>query len=150
VLLAASMMACFAILFVVAGHPVARLFTSSPAVLGLTVSLLLLAAIFQVADAVQVAAICALRGLADVRVSAIIAVLAYWAVAVPLGYTLGFPLRLGAVGIWIGLTAGLIVAAVSLLWRFHRKTTGLENHSVRRQANASEEESRMATSSLQL
>ena len=150
VLLATAMMACFAVLFVAAGDPLARLFTSSPAVIGLTVNLLLLAAIFQVADAVQIAAICALRGLADVRVPAIIAVLAYGAVAVPLGYTLGFPLHLGAVGIWIGLTAGLIVAAISLLWRFHRKTTGLENRSQPERTDRSQAEPEIATSSAQL
>jgi MATE family multidrug resistance protein len=127
VLLASAMMACFAVIFVAAGAPLARVFTTSPAVIALTVNLLILAAIFQLADATQIAAICALRGLADVRVPAMIAVLAYWAVAVPMGYTLGFPLHLGAVGIWIGLTAGLIVAAFSLVWRFHRKTLGLEN-----------------------
>jgi MATE family multidrug resistance protein len=149
VILSASMMACFAVLFVAAGNPLARLFTSSGTVIGLAVSLLTLAAIFQLADAVQVSAICALRGLADVRVPAVIAVLAYWAVAVPLGYTLGFPLRLGAVGIWIGLTAGLIVAAVSLLWRFHAKTVGLENRPAR-DARAQEPEAEVVTSAVQL
>jgi MATE family multidrug resistance protein len=127
VTLASAMMACFAVLFVTAGPTLARLFTSSPAVIALTVNLLILAAIFQLADAVQVSAICGLRGLADVRVPAIIAVLAYWAVAVPICYVLGFWTKLGAVGIWTGLTVGLIVAAVSLLWRFHRKTAGMEN-----------------------
>jgi multidrug resistance protein, MATE family len=127
VVLASAMMACFAVLFVTAGPALARLFTSSPAVIALTVNLLILAAIFQLADAAQVSAICALRGLADVRVPAIIAVLAYWAVAVPICYVLGFWTNLGAIGIWTGLTVGLIVAAVSLVWRFHRKTAGLKN-----------------------
>ena len=148
VLLAASMMACFAVLFVAAGNPLARLFTTSSSVIALTVSLLLVAGIFQLADAVQVSAICALRGLADVRVPAIIAVLAYWAVAVPLGYTLGFGFRLGAVGIWIGLTAGLVVAAVSLLWRFHLKTARLENRAMPKQAAEAPPE--IVTSTVQL
>ena len=150
VLLAASIMACFAVVFIAAGNPLARLFTNSVTVISLAVSLLMVAAIFQLADAVQVSAICALRGLADVRVPAIIAVLAYWAVAVPLGYTLGFQLKLGAVGIWIGLTAGLLVAAVSLLWRFHRKTAGLENRVLPRKANQAEPEPEVATSSVPL
>ena len=122
VTLSAALMAGFALLFVVAGEPLARVFTSSAAVVSLTVQLLVVAAVFQLADAVQIAAISALRGLADVRVPAIIAALAYWVVAVPLGYALAFPGQMDAVGIWIGLALGLVIAAVSLLWRFHRKT----------------------------
>src|SRR5262245_53445598 len=120
--LAAAIMGVFAVMFVVAGGTIARLFVSSPLVVQLTVQLLLVAAVFQVADGVQIGAISALRGLTDVRVPAMIAVFAYWIIAVPLGAALAFPARQGAVGIWIGLATGLGVAAFSLLWRFHRKS----------------------------
>jgi MATE family, multidrug efflux pump len=120
--LAAGVMSVFALMFVVAGGPIARLFVASPMVVQLTVHLLFVAAVFQVADGVQIGAISALRGLTDVRVPALIAVFAYWIIAVPLGAALAFPAGRGAVGIWIGLATGLGVAAFSLLWRFHRKS----------------------------
>ena len=88
----------------------------------LTSQLLIVAALFQVADGVQVTSISALRGLSDVRIPALVAVVAYWFVALPIGSVLAFRMRLGAVGMWIGLAAGLVAAAVGLAWRFHRKT----------------------------
>lgn len=123
--MAASIMVLFGVIFIIAGEPLARLFVSAPIVVQLTAQLLFVAAIFQVADGVQVVAISALRGLTDVRVPALIAALAYWIIAVPLGYSLAFLARWGAVGIWIGLAIGLGAAAVGLSWRFHRKSLGI-------------------------
>ena len=122
VTMAALLMGAFGILFAFAGEPIAKLFITSPTVITLTAHLLIVAAFFQVADGIQIAAISSLRGLADVRVPAVIAIVAYWFVALPLGSVLAFSAKLGAVGMWIGLAAGLGVAAAGLLWRFHRKT----------------------------
>jgi MATE family, multidrug efflux pump len=126
--LAATIMGSFGVVFMLAGRPIAEVFIDSPAVVELTARLLVVAAIFQIADGVQVTSISALRGLADVRVPALIAVLAYWVLAIPLGAGLAFPGQYGAVGIWIGLATGLGVAAIGLAWRFHlqtRKAAGL-------------------------
>jgi multidrug resistance protein, MATE family len=120
--LAAGIMALFGVLFMVAGQPIASWFITSPAVVNLTAQLLIVAAIFQIADGVQVTSISALRGLGDVRMPALIAVLAYWVLAVPLGAWLAFRAHWGAVGIWTGLATGLGVAAIGLAWRFHRQT----------------------------
>ena len=120
--LAGLVMAAFALMFVFANQLIAKGFVSSPAVIALTAQLLLIAALFQVADGVQVAAIASLRGMADVRVPALMAIAAYWLIAVPLAYALAFQFGHGAVGIWIGLATGLGVAAVGLSWRFHWRT----------------------------
>jgi MATE family multidrug resistance protein len=120
--LAAGIMAMFGVVFMVAGKPIAGLFIASPTVVELTAQLLIVAAIFQIADGVQVTSLSALRGLGDVRVPAFIAVLAYWVLAVPLGWWLAFRVEWGAVGIWTGLATGLGVAAIGLAWRFHRQT----------------------------
>jgi MATE family multidrug resistance protein len=122
VTLAAVVMACFGLIFALAGHPIAALFILSPTVISLTAQLLLVAAIFQIADGIQVTAISSLRGLADVRVPAVMAIVAYWLIALPVGCALAFGAKLGAVGMWVGLAAGLGVAAVGLAWRFHRQT----------------------------
>lgn len=120
IVLSGGLMAMFALLFVIAGRPIASLFVESPMVVALGAQLLFVAAFFQVADGVQVSAISALRGQNDVRVPAMIAMLAYWIIAVPIGATLAFGTGLGAVGIWMGLAIGLGAAAVFLTWRFHR------------------------------
>lgn len=126
--LAAGFMAAFGLVFVLAGQPIAGLFIESPTVVHLTAQLLIVAAVFQIADGVQVTSLSALRGLGDVRVPAIIAIVAYWALALPIGSLLAFQAHLGAVGLWIGLAAGLGVAAAGLAWRFHRQTQDASMH----------------------
>ncbi|TAL02313.1 MAG: MATE family efflux transporter [Verrucomicrobia bacterium] len=120
--MAATFMGAFGVLFALAGKNIATLFIESPAVVNLTAQLLIVAAVFQIVDGIQVSAISALRGLSDVRVPAMIAIVAYWFIALPVGAALAFGAKLGAVGMWIGLALGLGAAAAGLLWRFHRKT----------------------------
>jgi len=122
VTMAALMMGGFGVIFAFAGKPIATSFIGSPTVIALTAQLLIVAAVFQIADGIQVAAISALRGLADVRVPAVIAIVAYWFIALPIGSALAFGAKFGAVGMWIGLAAGLGAAAGGLAWRFHRQT----------------------------
>ncbi len=128
VAISATLMAGFGIIFALAGKPIASLFIDSPTVVAVAAQLLIVAAFFQIADGVQVTSISALRGLSDVRVPAVIAVVAYWCVALPLGATLAFRTQLGVVGMWIGLAAGLSAAAVGLTWRFHRHTLKPAKH----------------------
>lgn len=99
---------------------IAALYTEAPAVLALAARLLVLAGVFQFADGIQVASNGALRGLKDTRVPMLLTVLAYWAIGMPVGYWLAFRVGHGAPGMWIGLIAGLTVAAVLLFTRFAR------------------------------
>lgn len=85
-------------------------------------NLLLIAAIFQISDGLQVAALGALRGVQDVKKPMYITFIAYWVISFPISYVLGLHTPLGGMGIWIGLLLGLTVAAVWLLWRFHKIT----------------------------
>jgi MATE family multidrug resistance protein len=101
---------------------IAGLFTDVPAVIGLGSTLLMLAAVFQFADGTQTVAMASLRGLQDTRVPMLLAMLAYWLLGVPLGAWLAFGRGLGVPGIWMGLMAGLTVAAVLLTTRFLRAT----------------------------
>ena len=81
-------------------------------------ALLAVAALFQVVDALQVMALGLLRGVKDTRAPMWIAVLSYWIIGIPVSYVLAFKLGFGGVGLWLGLVAGLLVAAISLMWRF--------------------------------
>lgn len=91
-----------------------------PVVYAMAAPLVIIAGIFQLSDGIQVVAVGALRGLSDVNVPTIITLFAYWVVSLPLCYVLGFWLKLGTVGVWIGLLLGLTVAAVLLTIRFFR------------------------------
>ena len=97
---------------------IAALYTSDAEVIAMAAQLLLLAAIFQLSDGIQVASNGALRGLKDTRVPMLISGFAYWAVGMPVGLWLAFPHGLGAAGMWMGLIAGLSVAAILLTSRF--------------------------------
>lgn len=101
---------------------IASLFTDVPAVVALGTALLSLIAVFQFADGTQTVAMSALRGLQDTRVPMLLAMLAYWLLGVPLAAWLAFGGHYGVRGIWIGLMAGLTVAAVLLTTRFLRAT----------------------------
>lgn len=125
ILLSSAAVAAATVLYLGAGRWLIGLFLdradpAAPAILGLGATLLVVAALFQLVDAAQVMALGMLRGLQDTRVPMVMAVVAYWGVGMPTGYVLGFPLGLGPVGIWLGLTAGLAVAAAALGWRLLR------------------------------
>ncbi|MCU0393190.1 MAG: MATE family efflux transporter [Thermoflexibacter sp.] len=84
--------------------------------------LLIVAALFQLSDGLQVACMGALRGITDVRVPTLITLFAYWGMGIPLGYVLGFVLEMGAIGIWISLFIALTIAAILLTVRFLDKS----------------------------
>jgi multidrug resistance protein, MATE family len=92
----------------------------SAAILSYGVTLLMLAALFQLADGMQVMALGLLRGVKDTRVPMWLAAVSYWLIGIPCSYVLAFPLGYGGVGLWLGLVIGLVAAAASLMWRFWR------------------------------
>ena len=118
-----AFMGAMGILLISTRHLVPYIYISDPQVVAQASTLLLIAALFQVSDGLQVVGLGALRGLEDVKVPSVVALLAYWAVALPLGYFLGFKLHLGAPGVWTGLLVGLSIVAGVLLLRFRRETT---------------------------
>jgi MATE family multidrug resistance protein len=122
----AAMGAAFNILmtvvFIVWGHAIAACFIDDPAVVRTATSLLVVVGIFQIVDGGQVINSAALRGLTDVRIPAVITFVAYWLLALPIGYLLGVRMGHGPLGIWTGLAIGLAVASVSMGLRFLRMT----------------------------
>ena len=94
-------------------------------VIKITAQLLLVAAVFQISDGIQVVVLGALRGLQDVKIPMYITFVAYWVVGFPISFYLGKYTALKSTGIWIGLLAGLTVAALFLYLRFHKLTKKL-------------------------
>ena len=129
----------FALLFVILHQIVPPLFldmtnpselVDNQEVVAIAAKLLLVAAVFQISDGIQVVVLGALRGLQDVKIPMYITFVAYWVIGFPISYYLGEYTELKAVGVWIGLLAGLTAAAVFLFIRFHYLTKKLitENH----------------------
>ncbi len=94
-------------------------------VVAIAAKLLLVAAVFQISDGIQVVVLGALRGLQDVKIPMYITFVAYWIIGFPISYYLGEYTDLKAVGVWIGLLAGLSAAAIFLYIRFHFITKSL-------------------------
>ena len=94
-------------------------------VVTIAAKLLLVAAVFQISDGIQVVVLGALRGLQDVKIPMYITFVAYWVIGFPISYYLGEYTDLKAVGVWIGLLSGLSAAALFLFIRFHYLTKKL-------------------------
>ncbi|WP_460940492.1 MATE family efflux transporter [Spirosoma humi] len=121
-LLSVSFMSVTALVFLTANDWLVTLYIrDNPQVMAIAASLVIMAGFFQLSDGIQVVALGGLRGLSDVNVPTLITLFSYWVVALPLSYVLAFPFGMDAVGVWIGLLAGLSIAAVLLTWRFFRR-----------------------------
>lgn len=88
-------------------------------VLAIASKLLLVAAVFQISDSIQVVVLGALRGLQDVKVPMVLVFISYWVVGFPICWFLGKENAYGSLGIWVGLLAGLTMAATLLYLRFN-------------------------------
>lgn len=100
------------------------LFISEVPVILLASKLLIVVALFQIFDGVQVICMGALRGLSDVKVPTILAFCGYWLISIPVGYFFAFGLDKASLGIWVGMSLGLIFTAIVLFIRF-RIVTGI-------------------------
>ncbi len=109
-----------AVVFVVAARPLLGVFTHDPAVLDVGVVLLAVAAMFQIFDGLQVVATGALRGLGNTRTPMVWNLIGHWLFGLPTGWTLCFVVGLGVVGLWLGLSIGLIVCGVVLVFVWDR------------------------------
>lgn len=118
VAMGATFMSVFAILFIVFKNQLPLLYNDNAEVVHIAAALLIIAALFQLSDGVQVIMLGALRGMKDVKIPTIITFIAYWLVALPLGYVLAFNYGYGANGLWFGLFMGLTIAGVTVLYRF--------------------------------
>ena len=114
----AGIMAIAAVLMLMFRHFVVQLYTEDLAVIAIALDLMLMAAIFQVADGVQIGAAGALRGFKDTAVPMVINLFAYWVLAFPLAYLAARKYLAPPDYVWGGFIVGLVVAAILLSWRF--------------------------------
>ena len=114
-----------ALAFLVIPRTLIGVFTREEEVLALGSTLLFVAAIFQLFDGLQGVATGVLRGLGDTRTPMITNLAAHWLFGLPVGYTLCFFVGVGVVGLWIGLSTGLIIAGIVLVCFWHRRVRQL-------------------------
>lgn len=122
---ASFIMALSAIFIYLFPEMISAIYTDDKAVTEVAVQLLLMAAIFQLSDGLQVSGFGALRGLKDTKVPMYVNLVAYWLVGIPVAYYLGFIADYGAQGLWVGLIAGLTVAGILHNLRFYKKTKAM-------------------------
>ena len=121
-LMAASSMGFFAIIFVTFKTILPSFYIADNAVIQIASTLLIIAAFFQVFDGTQAVGLGILRGIADVKAPTVITFLAYWVVGLPVGYILGFNFDMGVQGVWIGLSIALAISAILLSLRFNHRS----------------------------
>ena len=121
--LGAAFMAGAAVVFVTLGRVIIGAFTSDTAVLRAGVSLLGIAAVFQLFDGLQGVATGVLRGVGDTRTPMLWNLAGHWFIGLPLGYTLCFVAGLGVSGLWWGLSLGLIICGIALLVVWHKQSS---------------------------
>jgi len=120
ILICGLFMCCSAAFLLVFRDAVVGLYTNDSSVTSIAISLLLMAAIFQVADGIQIGAAGALRGYKDTRVPMVINTFAFWVLAFPLAFMAAVTFKSPPSYVWGGFVLGLTVAAVLLTWRYDR------------------------------
>jgi multidrug resistance protein, MATE family len=114
-LFGASFMACCGLCLFLFNHQIARVYTPDVIVVNAGATLLIVAAVFQLFDGLQVVATGALRGASNTRTPMLANLVGYWVIGLPLGALLCFKLHLGAVGMWAGLCLALVIIGSSLV-----------------------------------
>lgn len=120
----AGFMAVSALMYALIPRQLATLMGTPAEVLPLVVPLLMVCAVFQISDGIQGVGAGVLRGAGETRFTFYANVVGHYLVGLPVALVLGFGLKLGVVGIWWGLCAGLTAVALALFWRFERQSAG--------------------------
>lgn len=92
-------------------------FSREAEIIALASKLLIIAAMFQLFDGMQVTILGVLRGLEDAKIPTVITLIGYWVIALPLAWFLAFQMKLETVGIWMALLVSLVVVSGGLYWR---------------------------------
>jgi MATE family, multidrug efflux pump len=113
-------MSVAAIAFVAIPRPLIGAFTTDTRVLEIGIALLAVAAVFQLFDGLQAVGTGVLRGLGETRLPMLWNLAGHWFIGLPIAYLLAFHFGFGVIGLWWGLSSGLIICGVALLivwWR---------------------------------
>lgn len=113
-------MGSMGLVFILARNTLPFLFTSDVKVVAVAAQLLVIAAVFQLFDGLQVVMLSTLRGMSDVKIPVYMAFFAYFIVGIPTSYLFTFRFNAGPAGIWYGFVTGLAVAGILFYYRFSK------------------------------
>ena len=119
IVLALAVMGLFGILFLIFRKLLPVFFTKDAEIITIASDLLVIAALFQIFDGLQVTMIGLLRGMQDVKYSTYITLIGYWIVALPLATILAYSFHLASIGVWIALLVSLIFVGSALFFRYN-------------------------------
>ena len=116
--LGTGFMASAAAMFLAVPGAILGIFTTDRGVVEVGLALIVLVALFQVFDGLQGVTTGALRGLGDTRTPMLLNLAGHWMIGLPVGYLLCFAIGWGVVGLWIGISTGLILVGclVTAIW----------------------------------
>lgn len=117
-------MSVMAVLFILSRNYLPLIFSTDPNVIVIASQLLIIAAVFQVFDGLQVIMLSTLRGMADVKIPMLMAFAAYMLIGLPTSYLFAFILNVGPQGIWYGYLVGLGSAGILFFFRFKHNLSG--------------------------
>jgi MATE family multidrug resistance protein len=123
--LGCAFMCCSGICFWLIPLPILHIYTFDTGVLEIGTNLLAIAAIFQLFDGIQTVTTGALRGFGNTRSPMLINLAGYYCLGLPVGYLLCFDSRYGIYGLWVGLSAALIIIAIYLFYSWSRESRKL-------------------------
>ncbi len=123
--LSVALMSICGIAYILFRNYIPIIYSQDLEVRALAANLLIVAALFQIFDAIQLSSLACLRAIDDVKIPLLLSVISYYLISLPLGYVCGFVLDLGAAGVWVGLLLGLGFAAALFLLRFNKITKHL-------------------------
>jgi MATE family multidrug resistance protein len=121
IVLGGLVMGCFAAVFLIGRNVIPSIYVDDAAVVAVAVSIVPMAAAFQVFDGLQNTACGVLRGMGRPRPAVVANTIAYWVIALPLGYWLALQTDAGIQGLWSALTVGLVVVAIGLVFYLSRR-----------------------------
>jgi len=98
-------------------EPLARAYSGDAVVIALAATLIPIAGVFQVFDGIQAVAAGVLRGIGDTHAPAVINIIGFWLIGLPVSWALAFRFGGGAIGLWWGIVVGLAAVATFLLVR---------------------------------
>ena len=130
ILMGAAFMTCAALGFVLFPRQIAGWYTGDETVIGISVTLLAIAAVFQVFDGVQIVSSGALRGAGDTRTPMLCNLFFYWVIGLPVAWLLGLRMGGGAAGVWAGLCLGLVLIGSTLLVVWRRRVYRLSHEGI--------------------
>lgn len=138
--MAVAIMVGFGLVFISLHRVIPFIYTDDPAVIPIAGRLIVILALYQVFDAVQLASRSSLLGLKDINIPLMFSAISYYVICLPSAYLLGFTFGLGPDGVWTGLLLGLAVAAVLFNLRFRKVCRRLIYSENSRQASPSHSE----------